>query len=180
MKEWTVRVRDHLRAAQGWLKKAERSFDEEKTIRGELDLMLAQAELRRAQERKRDGQGCIRPTLYRHGTALLCAVLLGSVGMFCWTLLSEVNLTHPAATSPSVQTMSEKVTLSAQDTSKTSEIEVETVSTSKVEEASLRVSIPIAEAHSTENDAQTTSGVSISREEMQSLMQAAGRSLRGQ
>ena len=48
MSEWKSRVTTHLRSAQGWLSKAEQSFDEQKDIRGELNLMLAQAELKRA------------------------------------------------------------------------------------------------------------------------------------
>jgi hypothetical protein len=47
----------HIRAARQWLDQAEQSFDTEKLVRGELDLLLARAEVQHAQERK-----CQAPT----------------------------------------------------------------------------------------------------------------------
>lgn len=46
------RMRNHVKAAKIWLGKAEQSFDEENEIRGDLNLMLARAELERARETK--------------------------------------------------------------------------------------------------------------------------------
>lgn len=45
-------VRNHITAAKTWLSQAENSIDKENDIRSDLDLMLAQAELQRAQETK--------------------------------------------------------------------------------------------------------------------------------
>ena len=45
-------VRNHIAAAKGWLNQAEDSLEQENDIRGDLNLMLAQAELQRAQEKK--------------------------------------------------------------------------------------------------------------------------------
>ena len=42
-------VRNHIAAAKGWLNQAEDSLEQENDIRGDLNLMLAQAELQRAQ-----------------------------------------------------------------------------------------------------------------------------------
>ena len=42
--------RQHIRAAREWLGRAENSLDKENDIRGDLNLMLAQAELQRAKE----------------------------------------------------------------------------------------------------------------------------------
>lgn len=179
MKNRRLRVLEHLRAAQSWLSRAERSFDEKKTVRGELDLMLAQAELRRLQERKRDKKTRLRYALYRHGGALLCAVVLVGVGMFCWSSLpkepaevAEVPVSRVAIPNESTE--------SSADVAELPTIEVKTVPVSKVTEE-VKESIPIIESQNTAYDnAQPISRVSISREEMQELMQAAGRSLRGQ
>ncbi len=45
-------VRNHIAAAKGWLTQAEESLEQENDIRGDLKLMLAQAELRSAQEKQ--------------------------------------------------------------------------------------------------------------------------------
>lgn len=45
-------VRNHITAAKTWLSQAENSIDKENDLRSDLDLMLAQAELQRAQETK--------------------------------------------------------------------------------------------------------------------------------
>lgn len=45
-------VRNHIAAAKGWLNQAEDSLEQANDIRGDLNLMLAQAELQRAQEKK--------------------------------------------------------------------------------------------------------------------------------
>ena len=45
-------VRNHIAAAKGWLSQAEKSLDQENDIRGDLNLMLAQAELQSAQEKQ--------------------------------------------------------------------------------------------------------------------------------
>lgn len=48
-------VRNHIAAAKGWLNQAEDSLEQANDIRGDLNLMLAQAELQRAQEKKAQG-----------------------------------------------------------------------------------------------------------------------------
>lgn len=45
-------VRNHIAAAKGWLSQAEKSLEQENDIRGDLNLMLAQAELQSAQEKQ--------------------------------------------------------------------------------------------------------------------------------
>lgn len=50
MSDRRTRFKDHVRAAREWLGQAEASLEQEDHIRGDLDVMLAQAELRRARE----------------------------------------------------------------------------------------------------------------------------------
>lgn len=45
------KIRQHITAAKGWLSRAEDSLEQENAIQGDLKLMLAQAELKRAQEK---------------------------------------------------------------------------------------------------------------------------------
>ncbi len=52
-------VRKHIAAAKGWLNKADDSLEQENDIQGDLKLMLAHAELQRAQE-KNDQKLCVR------------------------------------------------------------------------------------------------------------------------
>lgn len=49
------KVRKHISAAKDWLGRAENSMDRDNDVRGDLDMMLAQAELQRAQETKLHG-----------------------------------------------------------------------------------------------------------------------------
>ena len=52
-------IHRHIAAAKGWLSRAEDSLARENDIQGDLKLMLAQAELQRAQE-KNDKKLCVR------------------------------------------------------------------------------------------------------------------------
>lgn len=182
LKDWRQRVSEHLRAAQGWLSKAEQSFEEKKTIRGELNLMLAEAELRRAQERKQAGKNRIRYALYRHGGAFLCAVFFIGIGTLCWQAMTPEEV--PVTTSPTqVMTVVQETeeTIDKNIVTKSSIIEVETPSMSNVNKMEEKMATPIVQTHSiTHDNTQSASRVSISEEEMAGIMQAAGRSLRGQ
>lgn len=182
LKDWRQRVSEHLRAAQGWLSKAEQSFEEKKTIRGELNLMLAEAELRRAQERKQAGKNRIRYELYRHGGAFLCAVFFIGIGTLCWQAMAPEKM--PVMTSPTqVMTVVQETeeTIDKNIVTNSSAIEVETSSVSNVDRIEEKMATPIVQTQSiTHENPQSASRVSISDEEMAGIMQAAGRSLRGQ
>jgi hypothetical protein len=52
MEETKRRMKRHIRSAQQWLDRAERAFDAESPTRGELDLLLARAEMQHAQEKQ--------------------------------------------------------------------------------------------------------------------------------
>lgn len=81
------RMINHVKAAKLWLGKAEQSFDQENEIRGDLNLMLAEAELKRARETKAPSeQGNRRAIWLMHGVlasglaALILFVGLGGLG----------------------------------------------------------------------------------------------------
>ena len=81
MADLKQRMSKHLRSARQWLTRAEESFDKESNIRAELDLMLAQAELQHAQEAKRAGEWRYKYLMMRHGVALGLAVLVAAGGL---------------------------------------------------------------------------------------------------
>lgn len=54
------RLRNHIRAAREWLGQADSSLEQEKDIQGDLKLMLARAELQRANETRASVQGRLR------------------------------------------------------------------------------------------------------------------------
>lgn len=72
------KIRQHITAAKGWLSRAEDSLEQENDIQGDLKLMLAQAELRRAQE-KNDKKLCVRWFKRLAPGALACALALGGI-----------------------------------------------------------------------------------------------------
>lgn len=72
------KIRQHITAAKGWLSRAEDSLEQENVIQGDLKLMLAQAELKRAQE-KNDKKLCVRWFKRLAPGALACALALGGI-----------------------------------------------------------------------------------------------------
>lgn len=76
----------HVRSAKKWLEKAEKSFDNQATVQGELNLMLAEAEM----ENLRKKQG--RRRWLQAAAAVFCLLCLG--GTF-W-------LKQPATVGPSM------------------------------------------------------------------------------
>ena len=62
----------HVRSAKKWLEKAEKSFDNQATVQGELNLMLAEAEMETL--RKKRGK---RSRLQAAAAAMLCLLCLG-------------------------------------------------------------------------------------------------------
>ena len=72
------KIRQHITAAKGWLSRAEDSLEQENDIQGDLKLMLAQAELKRAQE-KNDKKLCVRWFKRLAPGALACVLALGGI-----------------------------------------------------------------------------------------------------
>ena len=171
MSEDKSRVTTHLRSAQDWLSKAEQSFDDKKDIRGELNLMLAQAELKRAQEKKRGAKRTLRYSCYRQGGALLCAIALFGLGSLIWMNYSAENadktVTHMQTTETVMPTtVAITKTSSALSTDNDGR-----------EPVSAKVKTPYREYNETYRE---PPAAILSKEEIKDLMKAAGRSLRGQ
>lgn len=69
-----------LRSARQWLKNAEEAYDTDRDIRAELDLMLAQAELQQAKEVHRTRRWWYRYSPITQGLAVSLAMTIAAVG----------------------------------------------------------------------------------------------------
>lgn len=193
-----TKYKEHVRAAREWLGRAEDSLEQEDHIRGDLDVMLAQAELQRAQETE---EGRVRRRwlgrLLPAGAAALVAALVWGLWPSVPAPLIERPSVMPAAEpgeAGSASVPAAAATPMAIESSTvrpmTAEIVSPTVSpmtaeiSSVVEEPS-SVEGPISEkAADMEPLPQPSSRVPsrdiLPSRDMQKLMSAAGQSLRAQ
>ena len=193
----TTKYKEHVRAAREWLGRAEDSLEQEDHIRGDLDVMLAQAELQRAQETE---EGRVRRRwlgrLLPAGAAALVAALVWGLWPSVPAPLIERPSVMPAAEpgeagSASVPAAAATPVAIESSTVRpmTAEIVPPTVPpmtaeiSSVVEEPS-SVEVSISEAADMEPLPQPSSRVPsrdiLPSRDMQKLMSAAGQSLRAQ
>ena len=83
MKDRRNRVRRHIQAAQKWLGQAEHNLAEENDVRGDLNIMLASAELQRVNEKSFVAYG--RRLAMRYAPPLVASILAALI------LLPNVN-----------------------------------------------------------------------------------------
>lgn len=193
-----TKYKEHVRAAREWLGRAEDSLEQEDHIRGDLDVMLAQAELQRAQETE---EGRVRRRwlgrLLPAGAAALVAALVWGLWPSVPAPLIDRPSVMPAAEpgeAGSASVPAAAATPMAIESSTvrpmTAEIVPPTVPpmtaeiSSVVEEPS-SVEVPISEkAADMEPLPQPSSRVPsrdiLPSRDMQKLMSAAGQSLRAQ
>ncbi len=192
-----TKYKEHVRAAREWLGRAEDSLEQEDHIRGDLDVMLAQAELQRAQETE---EGRVRRRwlgrLLPAGAAALVAALVWGLWPSVPAPLIERPSVMPAAEpgeAGSASVPAAAATPMAIESSAvrpmTAEIVPPTVPpmtaeiSSVVEEPS-SVEVPISEAADMEPLPQPSPRVPsrdiLPSRDMQKLMSAAGQSLRAQ
>jgi len=175
----------HLGSAKEWLTKAEEAFDKQHNIRGELDLMLAQAELQHVKETNRSGQWRYKYVIFRHGLALTLAVFMAVAvgGVYWWTTRSVLAVPVPLNTQANVPVeVSPKVegTIPAQTNSVTiraEDIPVEQVQVIKGRQT--QSASPAPQVTQSKQSSDQAPAV-LSDDEVQKLVRAAGKSLRGQ
>jgi hypothetical protein len=203
MADFKQQTFQRIGTAKSWLEKAEEAYEEEKDIRAELDLMLAEAELKRIREGKRAGAGTHWFWAMRHGSAFVLAAMLvfAGWGAVYWYAHPEVA---PLAVPQSESRKSDAN--GGQPLSKRLQVKGVAVSGNPVAPAAVtaapekpKAAEPAADNQSRNVDVpnpqrqsavvQTVrakvSGAGapqpvLSAEEMQKLVQAAGKSLRGQ
>jgi hypothetical protein len=189
MVELKDRMSKHVKAAKAWLGKAEQSFDREQNIRGELNLMLAQAELKRAQESKLENQKkCDKYRLIRSILAAGIAGLVVVVGFSGWGFLNKKPVINTIRHVNQLEQVN-NVSLDKNQNASLTDVKKEIVE-KKVEvpsydrqvttvnqksETKSKVEEKISTASTAKEDV-----VNLPPEQMQNLMRAAGKSLRGQ
>ncbi len=90
------RLRRHVRAAREWLGRADESLGRADDVRGDLNLMLARAELTRARETERPAAA----VLWSRRLAPLCAAVLIAGGGFWLADRGKPPAAPPAETRP--------------------------------------------------------------------------------
>ncbi len=90
-------MKDHVSAAKKWLGKAETSLDNKNSIRSDLHIMLAEAELKCAREKI---ENVSKPFWKRHMVPLAFSMLF--VAASCFWLQSNVNNISDKASIPAV------------------------------------------------------------------------------
>jgi len=94
------RLKRHIAAAKEWLGRAEKSLDQDNAIKGDLNLMLAQAELQRAKETKTGSRRS-------HGHGWQLAPLAVAV-LLVWAGLGLMDFRTVDRPAPLLQTMAEE------------------------------------------------------------------------
>lgn len=166
----------HVKAARDWLQKAEQSFEREDEARGDLDMMLARAELARAAEMKRDRRPGRLRAWAKEGLAAAAALFLVAAGLFFWQPEAVPATSPPPAQSarPAPEIPRERAAPlalpGAQEPAAASAREAAVEAVEKEEENRAAV---VAEE-------EPQPKVALPDAEMRRLMREAGKSLRGQ
>ena len=179
------RLRRHVRAAREWLGRAEDSLDRAEDVRGDLNLMLAQAELTRAQEVERP-----RPSVVwaRRLAPLCAAALIAGGGLWAWRSavpqapppIMERRTEEAAASTDAAQLRRDPVPLPQADSVPVREEIVLEVPLAEPEygEPTEEASASPPEPGISQEPRPDTGGARVPSEEMQRLMNSAGQSLR--
>ena len=179
------RLRRHVRAAREWLGRAEDSLDRAEDVRGDLNLMLAQAELTRAQEVERP-----RPSVVwtRRLAPLCAAALIAGGGLWAWRSavpqapppIMERRTEEAAASTDAAQLRRDPVPLPQADSVPVREEIVLEVPLAEPEygEPTEEASASPPEPEISQEPRPDTGGARVPSEEMQRLMNSAGQSLR--
>lgn len=189
MVELKNRMSKHVKAAKTWLCRAEQSFDKDQNIKGELNLMLAQAELQRAQEAKTENQAKFNK--YRLIHSILAAGIAGLVvvvGFSGWGFLNQKTANNTPSHVNQLEQINNVSLDKNQNASLTDmkklivekKVDVPNVA-SEVNTVNQKNEIkPKVEEKITTNSSAKEEAVNLPPAQMQNLMRAASKSLRGQ
>lgn len=172
----------HLRSTRQWLAKAEESFDKDSHIRGELDLILAQAELQHARESNCSHNGRFKFPLITQVLSLAIAASVFAVGFgtFWWLehrgpavpipLAVQEAKNGPVNVVPVEKLAVQAPIKEAPTVLPAVEASVQTPPVARVEDRQDK----------NQRSLQTEKENLLSPDEMQKVIRAAGKSLRGQ
>lgn len=174
----------HLRSARQWLARAEESFDQDQDIRGELNLILAQAELQHVREAQRPDNWRYKFRRLLSGGAIALAMLLATAGFggaYWWTQSRQEAVPIPLRPAESYSVsennkgtggMTQPLPVEQQKPPATTVAQQPTPATQPLAATTRGVS----RSQPTDKEKEKI----ISPDEMQQLIRAAGKSLRGQ
>lgn len=179
------RLKRHISAAKEWLGRAEKSLDQNNEVKGDLNLMLAQAELQRAKEAKDVRKKGRMP--WRHIASALVAVLLVWGGLGMTRDITGPNMLPESQPKTMVE---EKPVLQRTDPVKpkpslpnkitTEDVASQTVSAAAKSERQIPSEIAETKAESPAVPIASKQTAAVPPVEMQKLMRTAGKTLRSQ
>ena len=174
MTESVCKTRGRIQAVKHWLNRADEHFDENASVRGEMDLLLAEAELRSTRERLQSGAGTFKTKWFRQGIAFAIAAVMVATGMggaWWWWQDIRTDAVPPVAAATPVLPV-QPIMASTHN-----------ISAAPIEQPVPR---PVAAVDSVSPGQEVKSATrppnreqAVSQEEMKRLIQTAGHSLRG-
>jgi len=171
MNESTRRVKGRIQAARQWLNQAEEHFGRNAPARGEIDLFLAEAELRSTRETLRPDHRWLTMNWVHQGIAFFLATVLATAGLgSAWWWWREAR----TATMPVTAVVTETPVPPAP-------VQNIAAAPNQKPEPAPTAAVETTHAGQEVNDADRPAKreTAVSREEMKRLVQAAGQSLRG-
>ena len=170
MNESAGKMRNRIQAVRQWLNQAEEHFGRNAPVRGEMDLLLAEAELRSTRATLQTGHGWSKLSWIRQGIAFSLAAVIavaGVGGAWLWWQDHRMNAMPVTAASPPVMPLPAAQEIAAAPLPKPAPMP-----TAAVE--------PTAHGQEVNNaDRPANREQAVSQDEMKRLIQAAGQSLRG-
>lgn len=169
-----------IQATKHWLNSAEQHFDQNSSARGEMDLLLAEAELRSTRENLKTSSSCARSFWLQHGLAFGVAFTVVAFGLSGAWLWSREDRGTPAVAPIPVPAAATAV-ISAPLSVQPEQPKISTAPVQKSEEApSAAVAPTNPRQEVNNNNMPATREAPISQDEMKRLVRTAGQSLRGQ
>ena len=173
MNEPARTVKGRIQSARQWLNQAEEHFGRNAAARGEIDLLLAEAELRSTRETLRSHRRWFTIAWVQQGTAFVLAAMMAVAGAggAWWWWRDQAPLPSPAvAGAPMPLAASDPVP-------KISAVAIPQTAPSSVSASAVESTPAGLEMNSADKPANREP--TISPDEMKRLIQAAGQSLRG-
>ena len=188
MAELKHSTKSRLRSARQWLVRAEQSFEKNRDIRGELDLLLAKAELQHVQENKQSKGWRYKSALLRHGLAFGLAVFIAAAGIggaAYWTMQEREKATPIPLASQEKFNVPAKMETTFSVRPHQPEVSPVPGPAPAAPVQAEALTAPVAATVTRENGSAVRSvpnaqPATVSQAEMQRLVREAGKSLRGE
>ena len=167
-----------IQATKHWLTSAEQHFDQNSSARGEMDLLLAEAELRSTRENLKNSSSGVRSFWVQHGLAFgvaFAVVAFGLSGAWLWSREGRESVSAPVPAIPAPAVVSAPLAVQPEQP------KISTVPVQKTEETPSATVVPTNPRQEVNNNNMpATREAPVSQDEMKRLVRTAGQSLRGQ